>query len=454
MGIAVDGLSTGLDTSKLISELSAAYSRPKVLIENKITDYNMLKADYATLGTKLTAAQTAMEALQGTDKLRSFSATYSNTTAFDVTTDGDAIPGTYNIEIMNTAKSAVSISNSISDSSSSLTAAATSISFDYAGTSYSVSVDAASSLTDVVADINNAVDGVTAYVMSTGSDYRLIIQGENTGATNSIANVDLSNLSLGGVAMSEDTVNSISADDARIGVNGIVVSNATNTFIDPIQGLTITAKQSTSTNADPIEQLTIGLDTTAISNKVNAFVNAYNDAVNYVNARDNYDADANTIGSFTGESSVRNILTNLRQAIGSKYTGVGNTDLDSAAQMGFKTNKDGTLTFTSSDFITAYTTYRDDVEALFSKTTGSFAATMVSKLDTFADPLTGQLKLYQDGITNQVKQLNKQVDRWESRIASYEERLQNSFESLESVTGKLNGTKSFLTAFFTNDSKK
>ena len=45
MGISVDGISTGLNTSQLISELSAAYSRPKTLIENKITDYNQLKSD-------------------------------------------------------------------------------------------------------------------------------------------------------------------------------------------------------------------------------------------------------------------------------------------------------------------------------------------------------------------------------------------------------------------------
>ena len=111
--------------------------------------------------------------------------------------------------------------------------------------------------------------------------------------------------------------------------------------------------------------------------------------------------------------------------------------------MGFKTNKDGTLSFNSSEFITAYTNYRDDVEALFSKTTGSFAATMVSRLDTFADPLTGQLKSAQTGITNQVKQMTKQVERWETQIIKYEERLRNSFDSLSSITGKLNGTKNF-----------
>ena len=449
MGISVDGISTGLNTSQLISELSAAYSRPKTLIENKITDFNQLKSDYGTLATKLTAAQTAMEALQGSDKLRSFKASYTNTDAFDVTLDGDAIPGTYGIEVVQTAKSAVSISNSISDPTASLNVSATSISFDYAGTSYSVALDAGSSLNDVVSEINDNVSGVTAYVMNTGSDYRLVIQGKNTGSANSVANVDLSN-----IGMTEDTANSISAQNAEIKVNGISVTSATNTFLDPIQGMTITAKQSTSADTDPEVDLTVNLDTKAISDKVQAFVTAYNDAVKFVNDRDNYNADANTIGTFTGESSVRNILSNLRMAMGSAYTGVGNTNLDSTSQMGFKTNKDGTLSFNSSEFITAYTNHRDDVEALFSKTTGSFAATMVSRLDTFADPVSGQLKSTQDGITNQVKQLTKQVERWEDRIISYEKRLRSSFDSLETITGKLNGTKSFLTTYFASNTKK
>lgn len=446
MGISVDGISTGLNTSSLISELSAAYSRPKTLIENKITDFNQLKSDYGTLATKLTAAQTAMEALQGANKFRSFSSSYSNTDAFDVTLDGDSIPGTYNIEVVKTAKSAVSMSDAIASPTTSLTGSATSISLTYAGTAHSVSIASGSTLNDVVTSINGSVSGVTAYVMNTGSDYRLVIQGKNTGSTNTITGLDLSNL-----AMSEDTTNSITAENAQIKVNGIAIDSATNTFLDPIQGMTITAKQSTSSSTVPV---TVNLDTASISNKVKAFVDAYNDAVSFVNARDDYNEDSNTIGSFTGESSVRNILSNLRMAMGAKYTGVGNTDLDSASQMGFKTNKDGTLAYNSSEFIKAYTNYRDDVEALFSSTTGSFADTMINRLDAFADPLTGQLKSAQTGITNQVKQLNKQVDRWEARIIKYEERLRNSFDSLESITGKLNGTKNFLTTYFANNTKK
>lgn len=449
MSISVDGISTGLNTTQLISELSAAFSRPKTLLENKVTNLNQLKGDYASLSSRLAAAQTSLEAIQGSDKLRSFSSTISNEDAFSVTLDEEAIAGSYSIQVNNTATSAVSISNSIADSSSILNVSATSISFDYGGTTHSVSIDAGSDLTDVVGAINSEVSGVTAYIMNTGSNYRLVVQGESTGATNVIENMDLTNL-----GMSEDSANSITAQNAEIELNGIAISSETNTFLDPIQGMTLVAKQSTSTDTDPTVDLVVSLDTTAISNKVNAFVNMYNDAINFVNARNKYDADANTIGTFVGEASVRNILNNLSAGISKQYTGVGNTSLDSVSQMGFKTNKDGTLTFTASEFTAAYTNYKDDVEALFSKTTGSFAASMVEKLDVFSDPLLGQLKSTQDGIAKQVTQLDKQVERWEKRIISYESRLRSSFTALESITGKLNGTKSFLTAFFPTGTKK
>ena len=219
------------------------------------------------------------------------------------------IPGTYNVEVVKTAKSPVAMSDAIASPSTSLTGTATSISFSYGGTPQTISIDAGSTLNDVVSSINSNVSGVTAYVMNTGSDYRLIIQGKNTGASNAISSLDLTN-----IGMSEDTANSIAAENAQIKVNGIAIESATNTFLDPIQGMTITAKQSTSSTAVPV---TVNLDTTSISNKVKAFVDAYNDAVNFVNARDDYNEDNNTIGSFTGESSVRNILSNLRMAMGS-----------------------------------------------------------------------------------------------------------------------------------------
>ena len=59
--------------------------------------------------------------------------------------------------------------------------------------------------------------------------------------------------------------------------------------------------------------------------------------------------------------------------------------------------------------------YRDDVETLFSKTTGSFAATMVSRLDTLRS-IDWAAQICPNWDTNQVKQMTKQVERWETRL--------------------------------------
>ena len=72
MSIKTDGVMSGIKTSALISELSAAISRPKKLLETKVVNIAQRKNAYAELNTKITGIKTSLEAIQDLDDFRDF----------------------------------------------------------------------------------------------------------------------------------------------------------------------------------------------------------------------------------------------------------------------------------------------------------------------------------------------------------------------------------------------
>ena len=76
MAISVDGIVSGIDTTSLISELSEAYSAPKDLLEEDITDAENLQSAMTTLSGLLGDVSDALEEIEDIEDFRTFSASY------------------------------------------------------------------------------------------------------------------------------------------------------------------------------------------------------------------------------------------------------------------------------------------------------------------------------------------------------------------------------------------
>ena len=200
---------------------------------------------------------------------------------------------------------------------------------------------------------------------------------------------------------------------------------------------------------------TVALDTSAISDKINAFVTAYNDIINFVKARTKYDADKGIKGIFVGDVSARNIVNRVRSVVTTQYDSLTNSNsadvtLDSLSLMGieFSSLNDGTLSFDSSTFLESLEDSQLDIEAMFSDDENSFSTAMISALDEYVDPLTGIIKKIDTNLDTQVDALEGQIERWESRITAYEERLFKQFTAMERIAGSMQTTSAFLTSFY------
>lgn len=437
MGIGIDGIATGIDTTALIGALTEAASAPKNALLDRIDDYEDKGDKISELINLIGDMETALEDIEDIGDFRSFKASYEENDAFDVSVDGDAVAGTYEIEVQKIAKAELEISQGYHSQTTDGIVGTGTIDVTYAGTSSSVTVTADMNLAEVANELND-IDGVTAYVMDTGdpsSPYRLVVQGDDAGSSNTISITDTLS---GGTAPT--WTESISAADAKMTINGISVESDSNTVNDAVPGMTIDLSEAT-TEAITV---TVAPDPEAIEAKIQTFADAFNAVVSFVDTNSVFDAEAGIRGPFVGETSVGRVVEGLRSVISTEFTGLGQ-DYDALSIIGIKTDSDGKLEIDSDTLQDLLTDEATEIANLFTGS-GGFIESMLTAVDVYTDPTEGSLAIRQDSLEDRIEDMEDQVDVYDRRIDRMTARLRNQFSGLESLVGTLNGSGQYITA--------
>lgn len=455
--VSVDGISTGLKTTALIDELAKAAGRSKTSMETKVLELEAKSTLFTALNTRMAALDDALEAIQDSDDFRSFSVVTEDDASYSVTASGDAISGSYDITVNAVATSqidhfSIGGSTSFEEQGAAGIFSDGDITFQVDGTDSAIAVDSDTTLAQF-ANLVNAVDGMTAYIVQTatledtGADaFSLVIQADDTGLNGGNQRI----------RVTDDISETIAFDslqagaNAEIDVSGTTIYSSSNT-ITAIDGLTIVAESVDATSYTT----SLALDTTAMADKVSTIVDAFNAVVSLISTNSGIDSsgtnqDAVTLGSFVGESTPRTILNRVRTILTSDYSSdLSITGTTAGSQMGITTaSGTGLLTFTSADFIDALNTNQSDVESLFSDTDGSLSDALRDELSVYIQPSTGLLASIDDSLDDQIDTLENNIDAEDSRIEKFKARLRIQFNALEGLTASLNSTSSFLTAFF------
>jgi len=439
MSIQVDGIVSGMDTSAMVSAMVGVYSIPKDLLVESIDQTEEKKEAVAGLANRLEDLEEALEEIDDEDSFKVYKASYEETDAFAITVDGSSIPGAYDVDITSLARAELEVSEGFSDKSSTGVLGEGTLSVRYAGESTDITVDSDNSSLTKVAALIDDIDGLSAYVLDTGSasnPYKLVVQGEDTGADNTIE-IDASALT-GGTELS--FTENRSAADATVEINGIEVTSDSNSISGAVPGMDIELYQETSSS----ETVTVSMDKESIRENVQTVLDAYNEVVSWVTSKSVYNADADIKGPFVGETTVNRIVRGLQSVISNTYE--SGDDLNSLSLTGIKTQSTGKVEMDSDDFDDALDEYFDDVMNLFIDDDG-FGAAMTEQIDVYIDPVDGTLESFQDSLEERIDDMEDQVASYEYRIERYETRLRSQFAAMESLMGSMQGTSNYLSAF-------
>ncbi|MDP1830863.1 MAG: flagellar filament capping protein FliD [Geothrix sp.] len=405
--LSFQGISTGLQTDLLIDAILQQEAQPLQRMQDRQTRNNQRLAALQTLKTNMTSLSSSLATLGGTSfGARSVSSTDINNTYVSASASKAAV-GSYDLlvsqvatkgRISPTLVGGVPSNLAVADPLTTPVFSGTSASFAVQGTDGVIKTLTLEGTNNTLYGLRDAINalgtadpnvvgstglGVTATVVNTGSGanpYQLVLTAKDTGTGTTGGVVTFADVTPGGavntLGIPVGTVDSLTAPtslsgglssavadaakDALFTVNGIQLTRESNTVTDAVDGVTFTLKQGGQTTPTTF---TVALDKAAITS-------AMQDAISKFNALVKTYKDASVSGgALANDPSVRSMIAQVRSAFSGSPEGLPATAaFTSTADLGIKTNRDGSLSLDVTAFQSALDTDPDAAQRVFAFT--------------------------------------------------------------------------------------
>lgn len=444
----VGGLSTGVDYNDLIDKIIEIKRQPIKILEDKRTEYSDKISSYSDLASRLSSLKTALSKLKTSSNFYVKTATVNDTTVMDSTASGSASSGNYTISVTTLASEEKEV-----HSGAGLTALTDVVNssgsdrvfqYTYAGTQQTLTVADGTTLDGLKTLINDdpTNPGVTATVVNDGSNYRLIMTGNDTGATNTIT-IDAGTTLDGAGGTVDFSASSFTtnktASDADFTVDGLQITRSSNAITDVIDGLTINLKK-----ANASATVSVTNDNESIQDQIVEFVTAYNDVISFLSTNMDYDSVSKQGGILSGEGTARNIQNSLRNIISGTVSGVSGT-IDMLALIGITTNsKTGQLDINTSTLESKLSSNLDDIAEMFTISSNGIANQLDTYITNITSTVDGAITLRENGLQDIIDNINNTIDGMEVRLNKTEDDLVRKFTSLESLVSDFNTIGNYL----------
>lgn len=465
------GVGSGLDLQTLLTKLVSAEGAPRLAsLANKEAGIKADISAFGTLKSALDKLRTVAASLGDAAALRGRTVSTGNSTSFSASADANAVAGRYSVQVLNTARAQKLVSTADFASGSDTVGAGT-LTIALGSASFQVTTTASTTLAQLKTLINEAAGnaGVSAALMvvardpldaSAGTVARLVLASDKTGADNrigiSVSDADSNGSDSLGLSRfyysPADPLNSQLAEqqagaDARIAVDGLTAFSASNVFIGVIDGVTITALKNPADPLNPaVESMDISLDRGGVAERITSFVAAYNEVVVAIRGVSSYNAETGTAGALNGDATVRGISARLRSIIGA--SGIGDGTLQSLADLGIQTQRDGTLKLDPAKLDAALTQDFAGVSTLFSAENG-----VATRLEGMLDGLLergGLLATRTEGLDRQLKAIETEREKLNIRLEKFESQYRARFAALDALVAELQSSSDFLLAQLQN----
>jgi flagellar hook-associated protein 2 len=447
-GLQLSGLTSGLDTEAIISQLIAVESQPLARMSNDKTVATTRSQIFKDIESRLKNLKTSSDDLKSVLLWNPVqSVTSSNTDLFSAKATAGIAPGGHSVKITQMARAA--------QETYSWTPPATAGSLTINGVT--VSVGANASIEDV-ASLVNGNSSLGVYAVNAGG--QLVLTNRATG-------VPTTPLSASGDGITaHDASKSKAGLNAKGELDGVAFDQASNTITGSgtspsavnIPGLTITLKAVT-TAAESIEVGVPVVDRDAVKAKLQAFVSNYNDALDFINGKltekkqTATDGAGNsttkpidyTKGVLFGDSGLRNILGAMRLAVSNPVSGTGlPATMTMLSQLGVSTgsasttiNADsvsGKLTFDADTFNAAMDSDPSSAQKLLGGVTGTdgFAQAFSSLLTPLVQ-VAGVLEQRVETANGQASDIDTQMAALNDRLTMRQEALRKQFTAMETA---------------------
>ena len=323
-----------------------------------------------------------------------------------------------------------------------------SLAIGFAGTTLQVEIGADATLSSVAREINRVAGGkgVTASVITSDAGQHLVLAATGTGAGNAVTVSASGDGRLGELGWDGSTggmTQTVAASQAQVKIDGQLRSADSNTFTDLVEGMTITLDKET---AGQSHKLSIEADSSLAKGSLQSFVSTYNATLGALRSASSYNAETKTASALTGDAMVRGLQSQLRGIL-------GGDNISQLKALGITAAKDGSLSFSSSQFDKVQAEQPALAANLLGKE-GRLSSSLKSLFDANLDSGKGLLVQRSDSLNKQIGKLERELDDLDVRMEKAYERYTRQFTAMDTLVAQMQNTSSYLTSQLANLSKQ
>lgn len=440
MPLRSGGLISGLDTNTLIAQLVDLERMPIKKLEAKKQAYQSQLSLLGGIKGALSDLEDKIKDLDSLNELIAMSAGSTNEAAFTADATGDAAAASYTIEVDAVATAEKNRSVGFSTPSDVVQAGTLSIDIKGGG-NQDVTIDAGDTLKDVIAKINDTVEGATASLISDGTSFYLSLTADDTGHTvggDPSDAIVITESYGGGGGQTLSLAEIAAAGNAQITLDGLNVESEKNDIQAAVSDVTIHVKKVTT---GP-ETLTVAPDKAEIETKLQEFVDSYNKAIELVQKEMKVTAQTNRATTLAGDSAIRNLKQALSGVATFQVPSLAGTNYNALSTFGITTDSLGKLSLNSGDLQDALDDDIQNVTKAFTASDG-IADNLLKTLDSYTSS-DGVLSARTDGINKSIKHIDTRIFSMELRVQSFETNLVRQYSALESTISAIQAQGNFL----------
>ncbi len=353
---AIFGINSNLDTEGIIDNLVLLQRQPidiveeakRALEEAKLLTFQDLRSRLQTFKGIVNTLNTEARFL-ATQGAFNNNGTDTNSVV-SLSTTSSATSGTFSLVVNNLAQETKLVSDGFASTSGAVTQGT--IDITVGGTTTTITIDDTNDTADGLRlAINNSGLNVNATFLNDSSDdnpLRIVLSATQTGTDNSIS------IGSGSTVTFTETQ---AAQDASFVLDGVAVTKSSNTVTDVISGTILTLESAGS------RTVTLTSDTDAIKEKIQSYVDGYNEIQLYLSSQLAIESETGETGVLFANFTIQNLQDTLRNTATSRVVGVDG-DFEFLSQIGIRTLSDGTLSIDDGDLTDALAADGTDSEGL------------------------------------------------------------------------------------------
>lgn len=430
MGLAIDGLSSGLDTTSLINSLMSLEAAPQALIKGKAAAVQTRISALQNLNSAVADLATKAAKMAEPNGLELYSAS-SSSAKVNATVGAGAKPGAVDFAVSQLALAQVSVSKNLA------AWPYTTMTVTGEGGQPITVTPLTPSLDDVVSAVNLSGAGIVATKVSVGGGaYRLQFASSKTGVAGGFS-IDDPNGTAGLTRVQ-------AAQDAQLKLwvgtaAEVTLSSPSNTFAELLPGVSVTVAEVSATPT----RVTVARDNAQISKAASDLVSSVNGVLaqiatksTVVRSTDASGAPITSGGVFTGDSTIRAVSAAILAAASQPLNG------RSPSELGISVTKTGTMEFDATRFGEALA--KDPAGAMAAVAT--IAGRVAEAAKQASDPVNGSLSTKIKGQQSTAKDYAAQIENWDDRLETRRTTLQRTYSALEVALSGMKAQSAWLSS--------